>query len=44
MATSLTATPDLKPFKVFAQILSISCLFYLPFQVSYILVQGINAT
>lgn len=44
MATSLTATLDLKPFKVFAQIPSISCILYLPFQVSCILVQGICAT
>lgn len=44
MAASLTATLDLKPFKVFAQIPSISCILYLPFQVSCILVQGICAT
>lgn len=37
MATSLTATLDPKPFKVFAWIPSISCILYVPFQVSCIL-------
>lgn len=41
---SMAATLVLKPFKVFAQIPSISCIFYLPFQVSCILAQGICAT
>lgn len=34
MAAGLTATLDLKPFKVFAQLPSISRILYLPFQVS----------
>lgn len=44
LSTVRSLTPDLKPLKVAAQIPSIASIFYLPFQVSRLLAQGIGAT